>query len=364
MANKYSKLSIDKNKIPEWIRLWCEENMEDRFEIAEVDGKDRIQYTISSEKIVVKLDFQKCSGGLLTICPKVGTNIPVSMLIAESIYERVCNVLKNSPFANGFSIVLPEEDFDTVIDLISEIEGVTLSNFYEQNEEGKAKYKLYKYKGFAGDSVVIRYFPKTSRMQMQGKPLYLFNEIVAMVSENGAEQDEVVDAHLKYCNVDMKKEDIYEEMEAILGTNLFNFLSKTQKVILSTSFILSKIEGDLGDNSVLVQPANRAFEGFAKKIYAQEGLECDGEQQLGKFFEWPEHISPLMKDEYVNKLDDHIVKGFTAMFKFYTQYRHPYMHSSAYDYSTTIIENRKVAEEKLNEVISAMKSWYEWYFKK
>lgn len=32
-----------------------------------------------------------------------------------------------------------------------------------------------------------------------------------------------------------------------------------------------------------------------------------------------------------------------------------------YDYSTAIIENRDVAEEKLKEVITSMKSWYKWY---
>lgn len=364
MSNKYSKLSIDKDKIPVWIKLWCEENLSGKFAIKETDGKDRIQYTIDNEGKNIKIDFQKCSGGLLTICPKVGTNIPTSIEIADSIYERVCNVLKESPFANGFSIILPEDDFDTVLDLITEMDGVTLNNSSEQKEEGKAQYRLYKFSGSAGDSITIKYFPKTSRMQMQGKPLFLFNEVVAMVSENGAEHDDVVDAHLKYCNISMKKEEVYDELEAVLGTDLYNFLSRTHKVILSTSFILSKVDGNLGDFSILVQPANRAYEGFVKKIYAQEGLECDGEQQLGKFFDWPDHISPVMKPEYTNLLDEDIVRGFTSMFKFYSQYRHPYMHSSAYDYSTTIIENRRVADEKLNEVVSSMKSWYEWYTKK
>lgn len=361
MANKYSRLCIDKTKIFDWIKLWCEEHLGGNFQINATENRDRIQYVIKNGANTIKIDFQKCSGGLLTICPKVGNNIPISIEIADSIYDRVCNVLKDSPFANGFSIILQEEDFNTVIELVSGMEGVSLSNSSEQTEDGKAKYKLFRFSGSAGDSVTIKYYSNTSRMQIQGKPLFLFNEIVAMVSENGAEEDEVVDAHLKYCNIDMKKEDIYEELESILGKDLYNFLSRSQKVILSTAFIVSKVDGYLGDFSILIQPANRAFEGFIKKIYAQEGLECDGEQQLGKFFDWPDRISPVMKQEYADKLDANIVKGFTSMFIFYSQYRHPYMHASAYDYSTSIIENRSVAEEKLNEVVVSMKSWYEWY---
>lgn len=361
MANKYSRLNIDKTKITDWIKLWCEEHLEGNSEISVEDNSDRIKYIIKNDTNNIKIDFQKCNGGLLTICPKVGNNIPISTEIADSIYNRVCNVLKDSPFANGFSVILRESDFNVVVELVSGMEGISLINSSEQLESGKAKYKLFRFSGAAGDSVTIKYYPNTSRMQMQGKPLFLFNEIVAMVSENGAEQDEVVDAHLKYCNVDMKKEDIYEELESILGTELYNFLSRSQKVILSTAFILSKVDGYLGDFSILVQPANRAFEGFVKKIYAQEGLECDGEQQLGKFFDWPDHISPVMKTEFSDLLDENIVKGFTSMFKFYSLYRHPYMHSSAYDYSTPIIEDRKLADEKLNEVVASMKSWYEWY---
>ena len=33
MANKYSKLSIDKEKLPNWIKLWCEENITGKFNI-------------------------------------------------------------------------------------------------------------------------------------------------------------------------------------------------------------------------------------------------------------------------------------------------------------------------------------------
>lgn len=361
MANKYSKLSIDKEKLSDWIKLWCEENIVGKYDIHSVDNNNRIQYTIDNEGKTIKIDFQKCAGGLLTICPKVGTNIPISMEIAENIYKRVGNVLKDSPFAKGYSICLDEENFDIIIELLKEMDGVTLKNYSENDQEKQAKYKLYRFVGPAGDTIVIKYYPNTTRMQMQGKPLFIFNEVVSMLSENNDKQDDVVDASLKYCNIDMKEEDIYEEMEEVLGSDLYKFLSKSQRIILSTSFILSKLEGNLGDNSVLLQPANRVYEGFVKKIYAQKGLECDGEKQLGKFFDWPDKSHPEMKSLYASTLDKETLEGFTSMFKFYSIYRHPYMHATAYDYSTAIIENRDVAEEKLKEVITSMKSWYKWY---
>ena len=42
-------LSIDKEKLPNWIKLWCEENITGKFNIKNVDGTSRIQYTIDNE---------------------------------------------------------------------------------------------------------------------------------------------------------------------------------------------------------------------------------------------------------------------------------------------------------------------------
>ena len=67
---------------------------------------------------------------------------------------------------------------------------------------------------------------------------------------------------------------------------------------------------------------------------------------------------------YADTLDAEILKGFTDMFKFYSRYRHPYMHATARDFDTSIIESRDIAEEKLKEVLISMKAWYGWYSEK
>lgn len=360
MANKYSKLCIDKSKITEWIQLWCEGELEGESRITFTENSNRIQYTINNSGDIIKIDFIKCSGGLLTIAPKVGVNIPISIQIADSICERVGNVLRDSPFAHGFSILVSKDDFCVIIELIKEMEGVSQKSYSEQLEEGRAKYYLYQFQGNAGDSITIKYFLNTGRMQIQGKPLFLFNEVVSMVSENGAELNDVVDAQLRYCNLDIPKDDVYEEMKQVLGDKVFRFLSTAQKAILSTAFILSKIEIVMPDYSGIVQQALRAFEGFVKKLYAQKGLECEGDKQLGMFFTRPDKESPLiMKPEYAKQLDEETEKNLTALYIFYRKKRHPYSHATAYDFDTAIIANRKTADELFCEVISAMKTWHE-----
>ena len=361
MSNKYSKLQIDKNKLPEWINIWCEANIDSNFQISKKETNNRIQFTISSDNQEIKIDFQKCNGNLLTICPNVGKNIAISGQIAEDIYQRVASPLNQSPFAHGFSIKVSEDDFQAIIQIIKEMDHVKLIGASEQNAAGKAQYKLYRFSGPSNDSIVIKYYPNTSRMQMQGKPLFLFNEVVALVSENGVPKEDIVDAHLRYCNIELKSNDIFEELASIVGRDLYDFLSTSQKAILSTSLIFDKIDVEMPDYSIVIQPANRAYEGFVKKIYAQKGLSCDGDQQLGKFYRWIDPITPVMKTEYSQLLDATTVNGFTSMFKFYTQSWHPFMHASAYDYNTAIISDRSIAEEKLNSILLSMKTWFEWY---
>lgn len=360
MANKYSKLCIDKNKIGDWIKIWCEENLEGTFSINQVETNHRIQCTINNETKCIKIDFIKCKNGLLTITPHVGNEVDISTKIADSIYERVNNVLRASPFSNGFSIIMSKEDFEIVIELIETMENVITLNSTKQLQPGKANYYLYRFSGPSGDNITIKYYLNTNRMQIQGKPLWLFNEVVALVTENGVDQSDVVSAQLKYCDINIQPDDIYEEMEKVLGEKLYSFLSKTQKAILSTSFIFAKLDMQLEDYSSIVQPALRAFEGFTKKVFTQNGISCDGDKQIGAFFERTDKMAPFtMKSEYINKLNSETVKKLTSMYNYYYKNRHPYSHASAYDFNTVIISDRKVADELFNNIINSMKTWHE-----
>ena len=89
MANKFSKLNIDSSKLPSWINTWCEDNLEEPFAVKTNDIENRIQYIINTDTRDIKLDFQKCNGGLLTICPNVGKHQEISKEIAESFKEEV-----------------------------------------------------------------------------------------------------------------------------------------------------------------------------------------------------------------------------------------------------------------------------------
>lgn len=357
--NKYSKLQIDTNKMENWISLWCEENLEGEYSITIRETQDRIRYTITNGNKTILLDLQKAAKGLFTIHYKIGTQQVLSSELAQWIYSKVNYVLNASPFSNGFSVKISEEDAKLIIDIIKEDEDIYLEYYNEVTTPGVANYRLYRFKSKKGDSAVIKFYTNTSRLQIQGKPLYVFNKAVSVISEVSDDKDELVDAHIKFCDLGVTKEEVYNELKDILGDRLYAFLPLSHRAMLSTTLNLCKVDFEADDYSYLLTNACRVYEGYVKKVFAQKGLTCEGEQQLGKFFEWDGPTNPVMKSDYSACLDRNVEETFTAMYKAYSRYRHPYMHASGYDVTTAIIGDKESAEDKLNEIIMSLKDWHE-----
>lgn len=354
--NKFSKLMLDIEKMPNLIRIWCESNLEGDFKIESKEITQRHQFFVINNGKKIQLDFIKCSESLFTIMYKVGADQSQSLSIAEFIYSNVSDSLKNSPYANGFSIVLPKDEVLTVIELLKD-DGNTLMNYSTCDETGKAAYSLYNFKGIRGDSVTLKYYNRTRRLQVQGKPLYLFHDILSLISETGASTDIVVDTHLEMCNVSVKKDDIYDEMKLALSEDVFKYFPQTHKAILASTFIQFKINVTLLDYSCIIYPAYRAYEGFIRKVFTQNGLDCIGQKNIGKYF-YTDNDTFVMRSEFSNDLEDEKVKIMTQLYAFYNKNRHPYGHASGDDFQTRIISNRDVAYNKFLEVINNIKKAY------
>lgn len=202
--NKFSKLMLNIDDMQELIEFWCESNCSVGFSVTRKDISERIQFYVDSKEKKAEIDFIKCSEGRYTICYKVGPNQSVSEIIAEYLLSQIENQLKDSPYANGFSIKMSEEEFEAVIGLL-ESEGNRISNSSLFDEPGKAKYRLYRITGIRDDHVTLKYYCNTKRLQVQGKPLYLFQDILSLVTESTKDTDSVVDNHLEMCNLSIKK---------------------------------------------------------------------------------------------------------------------------------------------------------------
>lgn len=360
MAGKYSKLLFDSSKISEWINIWCEHNLEGYFNIECTDSKQRIAYVIKNAGKEIRIDFIKANGGALTISPNVGKNQDVSELIAEYIFSRISSYIAKSPYANGFSMKMSEEDFRILIDFLSEYENITNESHFIQDEPGKPKYELYRFKSDLNDSVVVKYFNNTNRIQIQGKPLYLFNEITSLLCKAEHNAESVVDAHIELCNLNVSRSELDEELRAILGEDAYNYMTISHRAMLDSSIVLSKVRiNGLDDYSYIIQQALRTYEGFILKMMDEKGCVLPPRKQIGEFFTRPTAVDSFtMKTKYSESLDKKYVDIFEKMYNFYHSKRHPHMHSSAFDATTTLVSSYDDALEKLNEIIRDIKVSY------
>ncbi len=363
MGSKYSKLVFDSSKIDNWINQWCELNLEGSFSIAKKDTAQRISYTILNGDKEIKLDFIKAKGGALTIFPGVGKNVDISERIAEDIYVRISSTLSKSPFANGFSIKMSYEDFSILVDLLKEYDDIILENYSKNDEPGKPMYELYRFKSALDDSVVVKYFNNTNRVQIQGKPLYLFNEIMSLICQSEKNAGSVVDAHIEICNLKVEQNTLNDELREILGVDVYNFMNVAHRAMLNTSLVLSKVRIDgLDDYSYIIQQALRTYEGFMLKMMSSKGCVLPPRKQIGEFF-WRGSVNDpfRMKANYIGSLDSKYIDLFERMYNFFNSKRHPYMHSSDNDVTTTIIGTFDGAIDRLEEVIRNMKVSYSQY---
>lgn len=64
--NKFSKLNFDITKVDEWIKIWCETNLQCKYEIQREEKVGRISYIVKCDTEFM-IDFLKCTGGVHTI---------------------------------------------------------------------------------------------------------------------------------------------------------------------------------------------------------------------------------------------------------------------------------------------------------
>ncbi len=97
-------------------------------------------------------------------------------------------------------------------------------------------------------------------------------------------------------------------------------------------------------------------------MMTSKGCVLPPRKQIGEFFGRASVNDPFtMKTMYTDSLDSKLIALFEEMYNFFTSKRHPYMHSSDNDATTTIIGTYEGALERLDEVICNLKMSYSKY---
>ena len=173
----YNALSLSRDSLGELIKEYCEKNFtENSFkEIKHVySNQYRAEFIADKEKIT--LDFYYKGDGSTSISLS-GENQEKAKLIAE--YIKKSN--NNNADSKNVKISLKNINND-IVDLtnefIKELVDVELKDEFIDSCSSQWKYRS-KY----GDELSLSYYPTTHSFLLQGKPLYLYNHVISLLSE-------------------------------------------------------------------------------------------------------------------------------------------------------------------------------------
>lgn len=286
--------------------------------------------------------------GTTTISTKQGKN--------QKLNERIAEEIKSSCILDQRTSVevyvhISKTDFNDALNyLTSECEAKIEGNSVVS---GGQQYKLIgKYK----DKLIIKYFDKNESMQIQGKPLSLYNDLISILCEL-LPYEEAVKCQFSVLNINRDIDGVRNELQARIP-NAYSYLDDRLKAIITPSIAFKHVEMELEDYSIYVMPLLRGLEGYLKQIFVTNKLDPIGKKGFGSYFcfnqitnqfslvsSYSSAFGPIKSNQVVN------------IYSYYHQRRHQVFHVDE-TISTSTILTKSEAADILNEILDLMDSNY------
>lgn len=312
----------------------------------ESEQKDKfIEYKITFSNQCVALLHVYFNKDGSTLNYKVGKNQPLSLEIAEYIKEKCAvggNITKPSLSINNVT----DEKFLLVLEFLKEECGASISEATEIQHG-----KQYKIMGKQGDTLTFNLF-NTKKLQIQGKPLLLYSEVIEILSEL-FDYKEIIQAQLKVVQIDITVEEVVSELK-ILMPNAYGFIGEKLVSIISPALSLRKLDIPLADYSCFAFPALRGLEGYVKLLFAENLNITIGKDGFGI------HLSKdlELKFDIRAKTEIKICHAIENSYKYYRSQRHGLFHSDAIPTMTRIISDKNEANTIIEKAIQIIEETY------
>lgn len=357
MSREFESLNIEIEELDELIREYCVKNFKEGFEISEIkqNPKNITQYTcnITYDSKKITLNFYKKGNGTVTIQYAVGKHQDISKEIAE--YIKLNGVKDDRKSVSPTVENISEENFELLLEYINELN-------VENLENSPIPYgHKYKFKGIKSkDELTITYYNNKNKLLIQGKPLYIYSEVVSFLSKFMGFED-VIKNHSKTHNIDINPEEVVNSMKKNLEDS-YDFIGTTLHKVLSPVFIFRKLEVSLDDYSAFVFPALRALEGYLKKILFNNNIEIvksfdifSRDEATGLYY-----IDDLRcNKKYRCRIScSNTRDAVEEIYNFLSKNRHPMFHTNYIVDATMIIEDRSEAEEIIDNTLELIKRTY------
>lgn len=301
--------------------------------------------TIIGDNKEITVDFYFRADGTTTIQPAVGANQDVSFELAHYILQK-------APYADvkgvDYSVKIGEE-FDTLLEYLEALEGVqqTYTDLTGQNG-----YKLYQYRSKFGDRITLKYFANKT-LQIQGKPMYLHQEVSCFLSQFFP-FDDVVKKQGEVFSVPLDPVEVRDEIMRVLPT-AHNILDEQLLKILTASLAFKKIDITLPDYSSFAWPALRTLEGYLRYLFTSKGI-AQG-SQLGGCFNLDSAGNYRLPSSVKSQVGcPKTCDAMENVYNYYNAHRHGLAHTADIAAASRIITNKREAHTIIDDVINLIES--------
>lgn len=349
MSNFFKNLYLDRDKLMPTIEEFCKGEF-DSYIVNDIQHINGTQYRciIIGDNKEVTIDLFYKSDGTTSFNVQVGKNQDISFKLGLYLKTNLCN-----SDVKGSSYSIPNVSEDTVnllLEYITEIEGVK-----KLNEDIGPHYKLYRYKSHHGDSVVIKYF-SNKRLQIQGKPLYLYQEITCFLAELFPFED-IIKTQAEFFQVNIEKDEIQNEFDQLLPTAK-TFLGERLKCVISPALAYRQIDIPLSDYTSFVFPVLRGLEGYIRLLFANKGLTVPRGKGFDEFlfFDGQRHN---IRPEIIPRINcPATCAAIERAFNYFSEHRNGLFHTHHIDANIRLVETKQDAERIITKTLQIIEETY------
>ena len=353
MANKsiFSCLYLNRDNILPDITEFCATEFKD-FKLSGMElvnkGNNQYRCTIIGDAKKVLVDFYYREDGTTTIQPRVGEQQDTSFKLATHIQSKAQSA---DVKASSYSIKAEDSTFRLVLEYFDGLDDVQLTYQDSTYQNG---YELYQYQSKIGDRLTLKYFTNQT-LQVQGKPLHLYQEVTCLLSEYYP-FEQAVRNQQEFFSIPIDPVEIRSEIQQFLP-NSHKILDETLIKILTGSITYMKIDIDLPDYSSFAIPALRTLEGYLRYLFASKSFPIgvnfgvfNEDAQTGLYRLGPKTRARIGCAKTCNAMEQ--------VYNYYNQHRHGLSHTENVAATTRIITNKLDAHKIILEAINIIETTY------
>lgn len=350
MAKKKG-IFIDRNQIKDLI-ISAGKKQWEQFEASDLTtaGNAHRCNIVADEKSAM-LNFYFNGDGTTTITP-TGKNLEISRTI-KALLEDGCKY-HNPVQAKSFSFKnIPQEWVLKLVEYLTSLDGV---KFKHKEVKATPVHDCYQFTSKIGDKLTVNIY-KTGTLTLQGKPAYLYREAISLLSYcDDVSIDDIVDTINNFHSIDVKITDVRDELKTLLPRSYDNIDDMVLK-LLSPSISLRKVKMGLEDFSCYAFPALRALEGYIKHLFRIKGVTV-GNNFYGIF------KGTALLTDIAKKIGDTTYQTeLERLHEYLIGNRHVLFHAEQILIGTTILEDKREADEIVNNVLNLIETSFTNIFK-